>query len=299
MREKYRLPFDGFERRGLRLYDRFIAVSDWLADDLRARRPGAVVETIPNGVEEIAFETETSIPKHLLFVGRLDIAHKGGDLLFDILDRVAKIRGGSVPPLVIAGDGPDRGAMEKLARHSGLSHLVEFPGASGGAGEVPADGRRPRRHDAVSPRDLRHGRRREPGGGGAAGRLRRRAAPRGAGGGAGEETGARLVRPYDLDAFAREVVRLIDDPGLAERLREAGRLWAHRYDWDRIATRQEEFYLRAVGGLPNSGVPNTSNPRGGRGRVYVAPGPSDAEQSGCRGAERPATRRGRQDEMDA
>jgi hypothetical protein len=37
--------------------------------------------------------------------------------------------------------------------------------------------------------------------------------------------------------------------------------------------------VRAVGGLPNSGVPNTSNPRSGRGRVYVAPGPSDAEQS--------------------
>src|SRR5918997_2143896 len=50
MREKYRLPFDEVEGYGLRFYSDFIAVSDWLARDLRARRPGAHVETIPNGV---------------------------------------------------------------------------------------------------------------------------------------------------------------------------------------------------------------------------------------------------------
>jgi glycosyltransferase involved in cell wall biosynthesis len=280
MREKYRLPFDSFERRGLRLYDRFIAVSDWLAGDLQARRPEAVVESIPNGVEEIAFETETSIPKHLLFVGRLDIAHKGGDLLFDILDRVAKMRGGSVPPLVIAGDGPDRGAMEKLARRSGLSHLVEFRGRVEGPDkyQLMADAHAvmmPSRHETfgmVAVESLAAG--------GApvafdVGPIREVA-----GGEPGGETGARLVRPYNLDAFAREVVRLIDDPGLTVRLREASRRWARRYDWDRIATRQEEFYLRAVGDvLPNSGVPNTTNQRSGRGGVGVTLAPSHAKQS--------------------
>ena len=52
--------------------------------------------------------------------------------------------------------------------------------------------------------------------------------------------------PYDLDAFAREVTRLIDAPNLAGKLREAGRGWARRYDWEEIATRQEEYYLRAT-----------------------------------------------------
>jgi glycogen synthase len=259
MREKYRLPFDSLEKHGLRFYDRFIAVSDWLASDLLARKPGAVVESIPNGVEEIAYETETSIPKHLLFVGRLDIAHKGGDLLFDILARVARMRGGRVPPLVIAGDGPDRGAMEKLAKRTGLSHLVEFRGRVEGPEkyQLIADAHAvvmPSRHETfgmVAVESLAAG--------GAlvafdVGPLREVT-----GGEAGSETGARLVQPYDLDAFAQEVVRLIDNPGLAERLRKAGRRWARRYDWDEISARQEECYFRAVGGGP----PSISGPRVG------------------------------------
>src|SRR5215218_1092679 len=128
MREKYRLPFDEVEKRGLRFYERFIAVSGWLADELRARRPGAVVETIPNGVDNLAYEAQAATPEHLLFVGRLDLIPKGGDLLFEIFARICHMRGGRVPPLVIIGDGPDRKAMERLAEKSGLSRLVEFRG---------------------------------------------------------------------------------------------------------------------------------------------------------------------------
>ncbi|MGI8910325.1 MAG: glycosyltransferase family 4 protein [Rubrobacteraceae bacterium] len=252
MREKYRLPFDKVERYGLRFYDRFITVSDWLADDLQARRPGAAVETIPNGVEEIAYEARTTTPKHLLFIGRLDIAHKGGDLLFDILARVGRARGERMPPLVIAGDGPDRAAMEKLAERSGLSHLVEFRGRIEGPEkyQLMANAHAvlmPSRHETfgmVAVESLAAG---GPLVAFDVGPLREVA-----GGEAGSETGARLVRPFDLDAFAREVVRLIDDPGLVERLREAGRKWVRRYDWDEISARQEECYLRAVGGGPPS-----------------------------------------------
>lgn len=249
MREKYRLPFDKVEEYGLRFYDRFISVSDWLADGLRAKRPDAIVEAIPNGVEELAFEAETTSPKHLLFIGRLDVGHKGGDLLFEILDRVRSAKGRRTPPLVIAGDGPDREAMEGLAKRSGLSHLVEFRGRVEKSEKyrLMADAYAvlmPSRYETfgmVAVETLAAGGPlvafdvgplREVTGGGDAG-------------GAGGETGVRLVRPYDLDAFAREVVRLVDDPKLAERLREAGRRWARRYDWDEIAARQEESYLRA------------------------------------------------------
>jgi glycosyltransferase involved in cell wall biosynthesis len=38
-----------------------------------------------------------------------------------------------VPPLVIVGDGPDRKVMERLAKESGVSHLVEFRGRIEGA----------------------------------------------------------------------------------------------------------------------------------------------------------------------
>ena len=246
MREKYRLPFDKVEKYGLRFYDRFVAVSDWLAKELRARRPGAVVEAIPNGVEEIAYEAVTTTPKHLLFIGRLDVAHKGGDFLFDILVRVGRMREGRTPPLVIAGDGPDRVMMERLAERSGLSHLVEFRGRVEGPEKyrLMADAHAvlmPSRHETfgmVAVESLAAG---GPLVAFDVGPLREVAV-----GEAGSETGAHLIQPYDLDAFAREVVRLIDDPGLARRLREAGRRWARRYNWDRISAHQEEYYLRAV-----------------------------------------------------
>ncbi len=57
MREKYRLPFDLIERQGLRCYRDFIAASDWLARDLRAARPGTVVDGYESGswatIEEV------------------------------------------------------------------------------------------------------------------------------------------------------------------------------------------------------------------------------------------------------
>ncbi len=251
MREKYRLPFDLGERHGLRFYDRFIAVSDWLARDLRSRRPGAEVATIPNGVEEIAYEARSTSPGHLLFVGRLDLAHKGGDFLLDILARIRRMRGGSVPPLVIVGDGPDRGIMEKMAARLGLSHLVDFRGRVDGPEkyQLMAGAHAvlmPSRHETfgmVAIESLAAG---APLVAFDVGPLREVV-----GLGSGGETGARLVAPYDLDAFAREVVWLIDAPTSAGALREAGRRWARRYDWEEISIQQEEFYLRATGGDPS------------------------------------------------
>lgn len=249
MRDKYRLPFDQVEKHGLRFYDRFIAVSDWLAEDLRARRPGANVETIPNGVEEIAYEAQTMTPKHLLFIGRLDIAHKGGDFLFEVFARIGRMRGGHVPPLVIVGDGPDRRAMERLAEESGLSHLVKFRGRVEGPEKYRLMAAAhavlmPSRHETfgmVAVEALAAG---IPLIAFDVGPLREVT-------GFGSETGARLVPPFDLDAFAGEVVRLVDNPMLAGPLREAGRRWARRYDWDEIVARQEECYLRAVSGEPS------------------------------------------------
>jgi glycogen synthase len=256
MREKYRLPFDQVERHGLRFYDRFIAVSDWLAQDLQSRRPGADVVTIPNGVEEIAYKARPTSPGHLLFVGRLDLAHKGGDFLLDILARTKRMRGGRVPPLVIVGEGPDRGVMERLAVQLGLSDLVEFRGRVEGSEkyQLMADAHvvlMPSRHETfgmVAVESLAAG---APLVAFDVGPLREVA-------GRTSDSGACLVPPYDLDAFAREVTRLIDAPDLTGELLAAGRRWARRYDWEEISTRQEEYYLRAAVGDPPRHQPSDS-----------------------------------------
>ena len=242
MRERYRLPFDEVEKRGLRFYDRFIAVSGWLADELRARRPGAVVEAIPNGVEQIAYDARPTTPQHLLFVGRLDLLPKGGDLLFEIFARIRRASERRVPPLVIVGDGPDRKAMERLAQKHDLSGLVEFRGRVEGAEKYRLMSSAyavlmPTRFETfglVAIESLAAG---APLVAFDVGPLREVV-----GGGAG----ARLIRPWDLDAFAQEVLRFVEDRGLRERAREAGRRWVRRYDWEDVSLRQEEFYLRTL-----------------------------------------------------
>jgi glycosyltransferase involved in cell wall biosynthesis len=241
MRAKYWLPFDEVEKRGLRFYDRFIAVSGWLADELRTRRPGVVVETIPNGVEKMEYEARATV-RHLLFVGRLDLTEKGGDLLFEIFVRVHRLRGKRTPQLVIVGDGPDRKAMERLAQKSGLSHLVEFRGRVEGVEKYRLmSGAHavlmPSRYETfglVGIESLAAG---APLIAFDVGPLREVV---------GDSAGARLIRPWDLDAFAQEVLRFVDDRELRERVRKTGRHWARRYDWDEISLRQEEFYLRTL-----------------------------------------------------
>ncbi len=241
MREKYRLPFDLIERQGLRCYRDFIAVSDWLARDLRAARPGAVVETIPNGVEAAAFATIAGPPRHLLFVGRLDIAQKGLDLLLEAFARAREGLGTRTPQLLIIGDGPDRAALARLAERLRLDDSVEFRGRVEGGDKyrLMASAHAvlmPSRFETFGMVAIEAQAAGAPVVAFDVGPLAEVAA-----GG-----GACLVPAFDCDTFAREIIGLVLDSARSERLRRAGRLWATRYDWDRIATAQEEHYRRAV-----------------------------------------------------
>jgi glycosyltransferase involved in cell wall biosynthesis len=62
----------------------------------------------------------------------------------------------------------------------------------------------------------------------------------------GGAAGARLIRPWDLDAFAQEVLRFIDNRELRERVRELGPRWARKFNWEEISLQQEEFYLKTL-----------------------------------------------------
>jgi glycogen(starch) synthase len=75
IRHLYRLPVDWVERAGLPLYHDFISMSNWSARAIERRlapRP-ARVAIIPNGVQDAAFAVPLQLPRHFLFVGRLDL----------------------------------------------------------------------------------------------------------------------------------------------------------------------------------------------------------------------------------
>jgi glycosyltransferase involved in cell wall biosynthesis len=57
-----------------------------------------------------------------------------------------------------------------------------------------------------------------------------------------------LVPPGDAEALSAAVQRVLCEPALAERLRDAGRDRAAEYAWDRIGPRVVAVYERVAGG---------------------------------------------------
>ena len=253
MRDKYHLPFDAVEALGLRLYHNFICVSGWLRDSFRERVPNARNWVIPNGVEDAAFATAPAAPRHLLFVGRLDTAQKGCDLLIEIVARARQLLGERMPPVLIAGDGPDRSLVEADVQRRGLNGIVKLCGRVEGAAkyELMANSYAvlmPSRFETFGMVAVESQAAGAPLVAFDVGPLREVA------GGAG----ARLVRPFDVDAFAHEVAEIVDNQANREQLRLSGRQWARRYNWDAVASEQEAVYtqLQEGGGLHVGSLPS-------------------------------------------
>ncbi|MCO5171740.1 MAG: glycosyltransferase [Planctomycetes bacterium] len=95
------------------------------AEALAAGVEAERVVRIPNGVDlgpDVAQADPGAAPT-VLFVGRLDPA-KGAD---DLLRAFARLAGGGAR-LVLAGDGPERPALERLARDLGVADRVDLLG---------------------------------------------------------------------------------------------------------------------------------------------------------------------------
>jgi glycosyltransferase involved in cell wall biosynthesis len=116
----------------VRLSDRLVCVSQAMAEELKARYPHARprVHVVQNGVHEEFFATRRNHPPgvgtlRLAAAGSL-IPRKGFDLLIEAL---ARARTQSKLRLRIAGEGPQRRALEALAERLGVRERIEFAGA--------------------------------------------------------------------------------------------------------------------------------------------------------------------------
>jgi glycosyltransferase involved in cell wall biosynthesis len=110
------------KRRGLARADAIIAVSSTMGADLRARAPElsqTPIEVIPNAVDvaDLHARAAASTPPiegpYALYVGKL-APNKGTAHLVPVAERAALDW-----PLIVAGDGPDRQAVEAQAARSG------------------------------------------------------------------------------------------------------------------------------------------------------------------------------------
>ena len=231
---QYRLPVFLVESLGVRLQRRYVAVSDDLADELRRRNPRAEVTVVPNGVDRDAFEVEPQAGRDVVFLGRLEVAQKGLDLL---LDAVALARDALPGQVLLVGDGPDRARLEREVQRRGLGEVVRFLGRLDGADKHAVLARAglvvmPSRFETfgivavealacstpVLAFDIP---------------CLRAVVPPDAG---------RLVPAFDVPALAAALGELLSDPERAADMGRRGRAFARRFDWDDVAAAQAEVY---------------------------------------------------------
>ncbi len=131
MSKKYHLPFHFVESFGLRQYKHLITLSEFLASQIRESGTKANIEIIANGLDnEILDRTFEKSEEHILFLGRLDIFHKGLDIL---LKAYAKIADQIPYKLLLAGSGVARETetIKRLIKQLGIEGKVELLGKVG------------------------------------------------------------------------------------------------------------------------------------------------------------------------
>jgi glycosyltransferase involved in cell wall biosynthesis len=117
MWRRYRLPFFLVERFGLRFYRDVVVLNS--ADSVMVRRfsPSATIRVIPNGIDLPPADCGlVGRGSHILFLGRIDLPHKGLDLLLAAYEQAHLSM-----PLVIAGKGTrrDERKFAAMARATG------------------------------------------------------------------------------------------------------------------------------------------------------------------------------------
>lgn len=241
MSKKYKLPFHWVERFGLRYYDDFICLSDWVGKILRTYRPDSYIETIPSGVDEQAFEIAPGMPQYLVYLGRLDIVQKGCDLLIQIMARLRDQLGDATPHLLMVGDGSDRERIKQLIASHGLEDHVSLIGWISGIEKFQLLAKAhallmPSRFETFGVVAIEAQAVGAPVVAFDVGPLAEVCA----------SGGGQLVPPFDVELYTQAVRDIIRQPELFSRLRMQGRRWAQQFKWDQIAERQEQHYLRTV-----------------------------------------------------
>ncbi len=105
MKSKYGLPFDLYEKAGLRLYKQVIVPTKQLADEIHKTSSNTQTIIIPNGVEHRTFSPTPADHRYMLFLGRLDWKQKGLDML---IKAYALVKERTPFKLYLAGHGTNK-----------------------------------------------------------------------------------------------------------------------------------------------------------------------------------------------
>lgn len=233
---QYRLPFFLGERYGIRMYRNFVVLTQAMKDLILSRHPRARCEVIPNAVDETLFDIAPRYDGNfILYIGRVDFAQKGIDLL---LESYSAIPEATRLHLVMAGDGFEMDRLHESIQSRRLEAWITLAGKVGP--QQRAELLRDCRFVCIPSRDETFGMVILEAC--AAGKpvivfdkwpMSEVAVP----------GGCELVPPFDTKAYGAAMEKLSNESAvsLAERGRRC-RERASAYRWDAIAQRQEAFY---------------------------------------------------------
>lgn len=116
------------ERTTVRLPDINIAISDFVADEMRSVGRKSGITVVHNGVDYTGIQSVAPSEESwdLLYVGRLS-EHKNVELLIDAVDLLVNEMNTDLNCGII-GDGPERNALESKTRSLELTDCIEFLG---------------------------------------------------------------------------------------------------------------------------------------------------------------------------
>ena len=235
--KRYHLPFSRWMRRLARTgrYRHVIVQSDAMGREMRSLLPGATVRRIPSGIDDSTFAESQGVGDYVLFLGRLDMEHKGLDLL---IEAWRKVCGPAKIPLVIAGEGPARTEIEVMIAREKLGGLVRLIGRVEGPAKQEALRRcrlfvMPSRYETFGIAGIEAMAASKPVVCFDIDSLNELAAP----------PWAENIAKFDCEALGQAVARLWQNPERCQVMGEQARRRAWDYRWDAIARQQEDFYL--------------------------------------------------------
>jgi glycosyltransferase involved in cell wall biosynthesis len=208
--------------------------------------PGITAKSkvVGNGLEISEFENAEPYSyekKYLLSISNF-VYKKGQDILIRAYGKAREMFGGELPDLLLVGDGPELEKCKRLAKELSLEGNVKFLGR-------------------INPRDIPgllkrceffvHPARKEPFGivileamasGKAIVSTRVGGIPEII---KGNRVGI-LVEPESAEELARGIVRLVENPGLAEKFGKKGEKLAREHSWERVVDKYVEAYNSIV-----------------------------------------------------
>ncbi|QEM48176.1 glycosyltransferase family 4 protein [Mycolicibacterium grossiae] len=228
------------EDAGERRADRILVLTDRLRDQLAADGIDPErIRVVPSGVNPTLFDDASPIAPHggqcLLFVGRLH-PQKGVDTLIRAMADLPTAQ------LAIAGDGPDRAQLERLAERLGVADRIRFLGFVA-HDDVPALMRRgdvfvmPSRYEELGTAIIEAMACGLPVVASRVGGIPNLVAD--------GDTGL-LTPPGDAPALAAALRRVLTEPGLAGKLGAEARARTAAYQWPALADRVLEAYREVV-----------------------------------------------------